>query len=342
MSKVVTMGEIMLRLSPPSNQRFIQASRFDINFGGSEANVAVTLSSLGHRTTFVSKVPSNPIGDCAIQTLMGKGVDCTHIKRGGERLGIYFLENGASVRPSRVVYDRLGSAISEANITDFDFDSILKDADLFHISGITPIISRNLALLTIEAVKVAKKLGVTVSLDLNYRSKLWSDSVEDKQNIMSQIMEYTDICFGNALDVARCMGYKEENIDFTSCKFEECVNAENMAKVVKHYDLKYLITTLRNNISASDNNWSAAVSDGSKWYQGKEYGLHIVDRVGGGDAFTAGFLHSFLEYKSMEDSLEFAIATAAIKHTIPGDLNYTTVEEIENLVKNGGSARVIR
>ncbi|WP_160680898.1 sugar kinase [Clostridium sp. C8-1-8] len=342
MAKVVTLGELLLRLSPPGNGRFLQASQFDLHFGGSEANVALSLALFGHQSVFISKIPSNPIGDSGIQILKKQGVDCSKIARGGERLGIYYLENGYSVRPSRVVYDRSHSAITEAEVSEFDFDKIFDQADLFHVSGITPVLSEKAAILTMAAMKAAKKKNITVSFDLNYRLKLWTTDVKEKQKIMQSLMEYTDICFGNALDAAKCMGYSGDGIDYINSSYELSVSAEEMAKVVKNYGLKYLITSLRNSISASDNGYSAAISDGTTYYKGKEYDLHILDRVGGGDAFTAGFLHGYLTGKSMEEALEFGIAAAAIKHTLPGDINYTTVDEVEALVATGGSGRVIR
>lgn len=342
MARVVTLGEIMLRLSPPEHQRFGQAVSFDINYGGAEANVAFSLAQFGHQVLYVSKIPANPIGDSAIQSIRKLGVDCSHIVRGGKRLGIYYLENGASIRPSSVVYDRADSSITEAKVEEFDFDVIFKGADLFHVSGITAVISEKAALVTLAAMKAAKRHGVCVSLDLNYRAKLWTEQVEQKQVFMSSLMEYVDICFGNALDATKCLGYKDEETDFLNSDYSVCVSDENMAKVVKHYGLTYLITTLRNNVSASYNEWSAAISDGKKLYKGGEYHLDIVDRVGGGDAFAAGFLHGYLAGKSMGVALEFGIAAAAIKHTIPGDLNYISIDEVEALVEGGGKGRVVR
>ena len=204
MAKIVTLGEIMLRLSPPGYQRFAQASDFEINYGGAEANVAASLAQFGNDAAFVSKVPANAIGDAAVATLRKLGVDCSHIVRGGNRLGIYFLENGASVRPSSVVYDRADSAITKATADEFDFDAIMKDADLFHVSGITPVLSKTAAELTMTALKKAKEHGVTVSFDLNYRTKLWTEDIEGKQKMLSEMMPYVDICFGNARGVGCC------------------------------------------------------------------------------------------------------------------------------------------
>lgn len=342
MARVVTLGEIMLRLSPPGHQRFGQAVSFDINYGGAEANVAFSLVQFGHQVTYLSKIPANPIGDSAIQTLQKLGVDCNYIARGGKRLGIYYLENGASIRPSSVVYDRADSSITEVEEEDFDFDEIFKQVDLFHVSGITAVISEKAAQVTLEAMKAAKRHSVCVSFDLNYRAKLWTDNIPRKQELMSAMMEYVDICFGNALDAAKCLGYSDGETDYQNSDYSVCVKDDNMAKVVKRYRLTYLITTLRKNISASYNEWSAAVSDGRSLYKGKEYHLDIVDRVGGGDAFAAGFLHGHLAGKSMGDALEFGIASAAIKHTIPGDLNFTSVHEVEALIHEGGQGRVVR
>ena len=206
MAKVVTLGEIMLRLSPPGYQRFSQANNFEINYGGAEANVAASLAQFGHHALFLSKIPENAIGDAAISTLRSLNVDCSHIARGGKRLGIYFLENGASVRPSSVVYDRADSAITRALPNEFDFDEIFKDADLFHISGITPVLSEEAKELTFAALKKAREHHVMVSFDLNYRSKLWTSGVEEKQKMLSEMMDYVDICFGNARDAAKCLG----------------------------------------------------------------------------------------------------------------------------------------
>ncbi len=342
MSKVVTLGEIMLRLSPPGNERFMQATSFDINYGGGEANVAISLANYGHKVDFVSKVPNNAMGECAIGTLRKFNVNCDHVVRGGDRLGIYFLENGVSIRPSSVVYDRANSAIAKAEASEFDFDEIFKEVDLFHISGITPVISKKGAKLTLEALKYAKKHNVKVSFDLNYRAKLWTDEISEKQEILSEMMEYVDICFGNARDAAKMLGYSDGENDFINGEYSICINKENMQKVLNKYGFEYLVTTKRESISASDNGWSAAVCNNENIYDGKKYNLHIVDRVGGGDSFAAGFLHGILSGYSMEKTLEFAIAAAAIKHTIPGDINLATVDEILKLAEGDGAGRVDR
>lgn len=342
MAKVVTLGEIMMRLSPPGNTRFFQASTFDINYGGAEANVAASLAQLGHESMFVSKIPDTAIGDAAVGALRRAGVDCTYIIRGGERLGIYFLENGASIRSSSVIYDRKDSAITKAAPGEFDFNAIFKDADLFHVSGITPVLGKQTAEITMKALKEAKAHNVTVSFDLNYRRGLWTEGIAGKQEMLSKMMQYVDICFGNTRDAAKCMGYGEPGSDFLNGEYSICVDEAHMKRVAEHYGFRYLVTTLRDSISASDNGWGAAVCSRDTLYRSKEYHLHIVDRVGGGDAFAAGFLHGILSGREMESALEFAVAAAAIKHTIPGDFNYLKESEVKALMDSDGSGRVQR
>ena len=342
MAKVVTLGEIMLRLSPPGYQRFTQADSFEINYGGAEANVAASLSQFGHHSLFLSKIPDNAIGDAAISTLRSLNVDCDHIARGGKRLGIYFLENGASVRPSSVVYDRADSSVTKASVEEFDFDEIFKDAKLFHVSGITPVLSEDAKKLTFAALKKAKEHHVMVSFDLNYRAKLWTSGVKEKQQMLSEMMEYADICFGNARDAAKCLGYAEDGVDFINGDYSICTDEEHMRNVLNHYHFTYLVTTLRNSLSASDNGWSGAVCTSDDYYKGRDYMLHIVDRVGGGDSFASGFLHGILSNMGSRKSLEFGLAAAAIKHTIPGDLNYVTESEVLSMVESDGAGRVQR
>ena len=342
MAKVVTLGEIMLRLSPPGYQRFTQADSFEINYGGAEANVAASLSQFGHHSLFLSKIPENAIGDAAISTLRSLNVDCDHIARGGKRLGIYFLENGASVRPSSVVYDRADSSVTTASVEEFDFDEIFKDATLFHVSGITPVLSEDAKKLTFAALKKAKEHHVMVSFDLNYRAKLWTSGVKEKQQMLSEMMEYADICFGNARDAAKCLGYAEDGVDFINGDYSICTDEEHMRNVLNHYHFSYLVTTLRNSLSASDNGWSGAVCTSDDYYKGRDYMLHIVDRVGGGDSFASGFLHGILSNMGSRKSLEFGLAAAAIKHTIPGDLNYVTESEVLSMVESDGAGRVQR
>ena len=342
MAKIITMGEIMLRLSPPGYERFAQATSFDVVYGGAEGNVAASLAQFGHDVSFVTKVPNNEIGKCAVKSLLSLGVDCSHIAYGGERLGIYYLENGASVRPSSVVYDRAGSSFATSRMSDYDFEAAFEGVDLFHVSGITPVLSPELAQITLEAVKAAKEAGVTVSFDLNYRSKLWTSDIEQKQEMMSKIIAYADICFGNPRDAAKCMGYSVPELDLIECEYADVISESQMKKMLDAFNLKCIITTLRESISASDNGWSARVCTADGVYTGAKYSLHIVDRVGGGDSFAAGCLHGLVSEMPPEDSLEFGIAAAAIKHTIKGDVNFTNVAEVQALIESKGSARVQR
>lgn len=342
MGKIMTFGEIMLRLSPPGNQRFIQASSFDVTYGGTEANIAAGLSNFGHEVSYVTKLPNNAVGECAAAVLRKSGVDCSGISYGGPRLGIYFLENGVSVRPSSVIYDRAGSSMAEAVPSDFDWKSLLSDVSWLHTSGITPVISKNAAQITLQALKTAKEMGITVSFDLNYRAKLWTENIPEKQGIMRELMNYVDICFGNARDAALVLGYEEAGMDFISGDYEDCVDEEHMQRVRRQYGFTYPISSLRESISASDNSYGAEAAGDFGLYRGKRYMVHIVDRVGSGDAFAAGFIHGITEGWTPQRALEFATASAALKHTIPGDMNYARAAEIETLASGGGAGRVVR
>lgn len=327
------MGEIMLRLSPPGNQRFVQASSFDVVYGGGEANVAVSLANYGLNSCFVTKVPDNPIGQCAINSLRQYGVNTDYISRGGERLGIYFIENGASMRPSNVVYDRANSSMSEATSDDFDFDAIFKDARWFHLTGITAGLSDKSALLTEEALKVAKQHGVTVSLDLSYRKKLWT--IEKARTVMTNLMQYVDVFFGGKEDFVNILGIKPDVSDADE-------HTSIYKKMVEQFNLNYIVTTLRESYSASDNGWSALLYDGNRFYKSKKYDIRIVDRVGAGDSFVAGFIYGLIKTEDLEYALEFATGASALKHTIFGDFNLVSVEEVENLINGDVSGRVQR
>lgn len=340
MKKVVTMGEIMLRLSTPGYERFIQADRFDAVYGGGEANVAVSLASFGLKAHFVSKVPKNEIGQSAVNHLRRFGVETDFIARGGERLGIYFLETGVSMRPSKVIYDRANSSISEAKPEDFDFDSIFKDADWFHFTGITPALGDNAAMLTEEALKAAKRYGCTVSVDLNYRKKLWTS--EKAQKVMTNLMEYVDVCIGNEEDAELVLGFKPGKTDVTTGELELEGYKSIFEQMVDKFRFKYVVSSLRESYSASDNGWSACAYDGKEFYRSKKYEVRIVDRVGGGDSFAAGFIFSLLNGNDFKDALEFGVAASALKHTIPGDFNMITVDEVEKLVGGDASGRVQR
>ncbi len=343
MAKIVTMGEIMLRLSTPKNQMFIQADEFDVCYGGGEANVAVSLANYGHTAEFITKVPKNPIGECAIAALRKHNVQTHNIAKGGERLGIYFLETGASMRASNVVYDRAHSSISTAEISDFDFDKIFENCDWFHFTGITPAISDKAAILTELALKEAKKHGVKISCDLNFRKKLWSS--EKAQKVMTNLMQYVDICIGNEEDAEKVLGFKPGNTDVTSGDLELAGYKSIFAQMVKKFNFEYVISSLRVSHSASDNGWSACIysRDTKEFYHSREYRISpIVDRVGGGDSFAGGTICGFLDKKNFKDALEFGVAASALKHTIPGDFNLVSRATVENLLSGDGSGRVQR
>lgn len=340
MKKVVTLGEIMLRLSTPGYQRFVQADSFDVVYGGGEANVAVSLANYGYEAYFVSKLPKNEIGQAAINSLRKFGVKTDYIARGGERIGIYYLETGASMRPSKVVYDRAHSSIAEADMKDFDFDEIFKNAAWFHFSGITPALSDSAALLTEEALKAAKKNNVTVSVDLNYRKKLWSS--EKAKEVMTRLMQYVDVCIGNEEDAHLTLGFKPGKTDVTSGELELAGYKDIFKQMIDKFGFKYVISSLRESHSASDNGWSACAFDGNEFYHSRKYEIRIVDRVGGGDSFASGVIYGLLEGKNFKDALEFGVAASALKHTIHGDFNLVTVEEVETLLKGDASGRVQR
>lgn len=340
MKKVVTMGEIMLRLSTPGFLRFSQANSFDVVYGGGEANVAVSLANYGLKPYFVTKLPKNPIGDTAIGHLKAMGVETEYIARGGDRVGIYFLETGASMRASNVVYDRANSSIAEADLSDFDFDEIFKDAEWFHFSGITPAISEKAAVLTEEALKAAKRHGVTVSVDLNFRKKLWTP--ERAKEVMTNLMQYVDVCIGNEEDAEKVLGFKPENTDVTSGELELEGYKSIFRQMKEKFGFKYIATTLRESYSASDNGWSALIYDGEEFYHSNKYDVRIVDRVGGGDSFAGGLIYGLLSGKGYKYALDFAVAASALKHTIFGDFNLVTLAEVENLVKGDASGRVQR
>jgi 2-dehydro-3-deoxygluconokinase len=340
MKKIVTLGEIMLRLSTPGFERFVQSDSFDVVYGGGEANVAVSLANYGHDAYFVSKLPKNEIGQAAVNSLRRFGVHTDYIVRGGDRVGIYYLESGASMRPSKVIYDRAHSSIAEADASDFDFDEIFKDADWFHFSGITPALSEKAAVMTEEALRAAKRHNVTVSVDLNYRKKLWTP--ERAKEVMSNLMQYVDVCIGNEEDAEKVLGFKPGKTDVTSGDLELAGYKDIFEQMMKKFGFKYVISSLRESYSASDNGWSACAYDGKEFYHSRKYDIRIVDRVGGGDSFAAGVIHGLLEGKDFKDALEFGVAASALKHTVLGDFNMVTKDEVETLLKGDASGRVQR
>lgn len=340
MKKIVTLGEIMLRLSTPGNKRFVQSDSFDAVFGGGEANVAVSCANYGHEVYFVSKLPEHEIGQSAINALRKYGVKTDYIARGGDRIGIYYLETGASMRPSKVIYDRAHSAIAEASATDFDFDEIMEGASWFHWSGITPAISEKAARLTELACQAAKRHHVTVSVDLNFRKKLWTK--EQAQAVMRPLMQYVDICIGNEEDAELCLGFKPD-ADVVGGKTDAEGYKRIFAAMADEFGFKYVISTLRESFSASHNGWKAMIYNGKEFYVSKRYDITpIIDRVGGGDAFSGGIIHGLLTMRTQAEALEFAVAASALKHTINGDFNLVSEEEVKALAGGDASGRVQR
>lgn len=340
MSRIVTFGEIMLRLAPEGYTRFVQAENFGATYGGGEANVAVSLANYGEDAAFVTKLPTHEIGQSAVNSLRRFGVDTKFIARGGERVGIYFLEKGASQRPSKVIYDRADSAIANADTADFDWDAVFDGADWFHFTGITPALGDNVAAITLMACQKAKERGITVSCDLNYRKKLWS---RDKaREVMTGLMKYVDVCIANEEDAADVFGIKASNTDVTAGK----VNHEGYKDVAKQlkdtFGFSKVAITLRGSVSANDNNWAAMLYDGTDYYFSKNYLIHIVDRVGGGDSFGAGLIYACLHNYAPQETIEFAVAASCLKHTIEGDFNQVSVDEVKKLAGGDGSGRVQR
>ena len=340
MGKVVTFGEIMLRLAPEGYYRFVQAETFGSTYGGGEANVAVSLSNFGLDAKFVTKLPKHEIGQAAINAVRKYGVDTSCITRGGDRIGIYFLEKGASQRPSKVIYDRAGSSISTASKEDFDWSKIFEDAEWFHFTGITPAIGDNLVEICKDALIEAKKRNIMVSCDLNYRKKLWSK--EKAGQVMGDLMQYVDVCIANEEDASDVFGIHADNTDITGGKLNHDGYKLVAKKLVERFNFKKVAITLRGSVSANDNNWAAMLYDTNDFYFSKSYLIHIVDRVGGGDSFGAGLIYSFLNDYSSQDAIEFAVAASCLKHSIEGDLNQVSVSEVKNLADGDASGRVQR
>ncbi len=340
MAKIITLGEIMLRLSPEGSDRFIQSDHFRIIPGGGEANVAVSVANYGHEAYFVSKLPKHEIGQIAVNALRRYGVNTQFIARGGERVGLYYAETGASMRPSKVIYDRSHSSIAEAEPTDFDFDAIMEGAQWFHWSGITPAVSDKAAQITKLACEAAKRHGVTVSVDLNFRKKLWSS--EKAISVMRPLMQYVDVCIGNEEDAQLCLGFKPD-ADVEGGKTDASGYYGIFQGMMREFGFKYVVSTLRESFSASHNGWKALIYDGKEFYESKRYDIEpIIDRVGGGDSFAGGLIHGLLTKPTQGEALEFAVAASALKHTIPGDFNLVSVEEVESLASGNASGRVQR
>ena len=340
MGKIVTFGEIMLRLAPEGYYRFVQASTLGATYGGGEANVAVSLSNYGMDAAFVTKLPKHEIGQAAINELRRYGVDTSMITRGGDRVGIYFLEKGASQRPSKVSYDRAGSAIAKAESADFDWNKIFEGVEWFHFTGITPALGDNVAQICLEACKAAKSKGITVSCDLNYRKNLWTR--EKAGQVMAGLMEYVDVCIANEEDASDVFGIKADNTDVTTGKVNHEGYKDVARKLADQFGFKKVAITLRGSISANDNNWAAMLYTDGEYFFSKNYLIHIVDRVGGGDSFGAGLIYACMNGCSAQDTIEFAVAASCLKHTIEGDLNQVSVDEVKKLAGGDGSGRVQR
>ena len=340
MAKVVTFGEIMLRLAPEGYYRFVQAESLGATYGGGEANVAVSLANYGVDASFVTKLPSHEIGQAAVNALRRYGVDTSRIVRGGSRIGIYFLEKGASQRPSKVIYDRAGSAIATASPEEFDWDAIFQGADWFHFTGISPALSDNVAAICLDACRAAKKLGVPVSCDLNYRKNLWSR--EKAGQVMAGLMEYVDVCISNEEDAADVFGIKAAGTDVTGGKLDHEGYRDVARQLAERFGFQKVAITLRTSLSANDNHWAGMLYENGESYFSKSYPVHIVDRVGGGDSFGGGLIYAALNGYGPQETIEFAVAASCLKHTIEGDFNQVSVDEVKKLAGGDGSGRVQR
>lgn len=329
MSKIITFGEIMLRLSPIGYERFVQAKQFNAFYGGSEANVAVSLANFGKKVGYVTKLPQNDIAQSAINELRKYGVDTEAVVRGGERVGLYFCENGESQRPAKLVYDRKNSAIAKAKREDFDWNKIFEGADWFHFSGITPALSEECAKITLDAVKAAKKKGMTVSIDLNYRETLWS--ADEYSKVMRELLKYCDVALGGMEEAEMAMGEGAG---------DDCNTV--LKKFVKKFDLKYASIILRNRFTSEDVDWTAVLYDGNNFYNSKKYDIHVVDNIGGGDAFAAALIYAIISKLSNQEIIEFSTAASCLKYTMNGDTNLSSVEEVEKLMNGDGSGKVSR
>ena len=338
--KVITFGEIMLRLEPEGYNRFVQAEKYLATYGGGEANVAVSLANYGIDAAFVTKLPKHEIGQAAVNSLRKFGVDTSYIARGGERVGIYFLEKGASQRPSKVIYDRAGSSIATAKSEDFDWDKIFEGVDWFHFTGITPALNPAIADICLEACKAAAARNITISCDLNYRKKLWTK--EEAGKTMDALCKYVNVCIANEEDAADVFGIRAEGTDVTGGKVNHEGYKEVAAKLQERFGFRTVAITLRTSISANDNQWAAMLYENGEYYFSKSYNMHIVDRVGGGDSFGGGLIYASLQNMDSQKKIEFAVAASCLKHSIEGDFNMVSVDEVLKLAEGDGSGRVQR
>ena len=340
MKRVITFGEIMMRLNPEGYLRLVQAQRLETTFAGGEANVAVSLANYGLDAAFVTKVPAHEVGQCAVNALRQYGVDTSEMVRGGNRLGIFFCEKGASQRASKVIYDRADSAIALAKREEFDWEKIFKGADWFHWTGITPALGGELPAICLDACKAAKKLGVTVSCDLNFRKKLWTS--EQAGKVMAELMPYVDVCIANEEDAKDVFGIEAENTDINAGKLDHNGYISVAKQLCDRFGFEKVAFTLRGSISATDNDWAGMLySDGAAAFS-PTYRVHIVDRVGGGDSFGGGLIYALLAGKNDQDAINFAVAASCLKHSIEHDFNMMSVAEVESLAKGNASGRVQR
>lgn len=341
MKRIITFGEIMLRLNPEGYLRLIQADHLEVSYAGGEANVAVSLANYGNSSAFVSKVPCHAIGQCAINALRRFGVDTSWMLRGGPRLGTYFVEKGASQRSSLVIYDRAGSSIALAQKTDFDWSQIFSGANWFHFTGITPALGGELPDICLDAVRSAKLMGLTISCDLNYRSKLWSR--EEAGRTMAKLMPYVDVCIANEDDAGDVFGIYAENTDTTIGKLDHARYTDVAQQIKARFGCQYVAITLRRSVSANDNYWSGLLFDGKQAYYSSEYAIHVVDRVGGGDSFGGGLIHAMMKWPGEHQQIiDFAVAASCLKQTIEQDFNHVSESEVISLVCGNASGRVQR
>ena len=340
MSRIITFGEIMMRLNPEGYLRFVQADKFEVSYAGGEANVAVSLANYGQDAAFVTKVPSHEIGQAAINELRRFGVDTSMIVRGGDRLGIYFAEKGASQRPSKVIYDRAGSAISRASADDFRWEKIFEGADWFHFTGITPALGGELPEICLSACQAAKRLGVKISCDLNYRKKLWTR--EEAGRVMAGLMPYVDVCIANEEDAKDVFGIAAEDTDLNTGKLSREGYISVARQLTERFGFEKVAITLRGSISASDNNWAGMLYSGGEAFFSTTYHMHIVDRVGGGDSFGGALIHSLLSGWEPQKAIDFAAAASCLKHSVEHDFNMVSADEVLSLAGGNASGRVQR
>jgi len=340
MQKVLCFGEIMGRLNPKGHLRIKQAKEYELSFAGGEANVAVSLANFGCEAEFLSKIPKNDLTEALIRDLKGYGVDLSNMVYGGERLGMYYVEKGASQRPSTVIYDRKYSSIATAKSEDFDWDKIFEGITWFHFTGITPALSDNMAFITKEALVKAKEKNITVSCDINYRGKLWT--TQKASEVMAELAPYVDVCISNEEDTEKVFGIHAEGTDITSGSISKEGYQSSARQLMERFGFEKVAFTMRGSLSASDNTWAGMLYDGKEFFHSKNYQIHIVDRVGGGDSFAGGLIYALISEYSNQEAIDFAVAASCLKHTVEFDYNQVTIKEVKILMGGDGSGRVQR